>query len=86
MIHELKIMKPFADAILDGRKTFEVRTNDRGFNAGDTVKFKCVDMLNFWIPHKIEGMPYRITYVLSGWGLTDGYVAFGIEEVENDED
>lgn len=31
MIHELKILKSFADAIISGDKTFEVRHNDRGF-------------------------------------------------------
>ena len=31
MIHELKIFKSFADAIISGDKTFEVRHNDRGF-------------------------------------------------------
>lgn len=33
MTHDLKIQKQFADAVLDGRKTFEVRSNDRGYNA-----------------------------------------------------
>lgn len=32
--------------------------------------------------HVISNRRYRITYVLSGWGLKNGYVAFGIEEVK----
>lgn len=36
--HELKILRPFADAISRGEKTFEVRKNDRNFEAGDIVE------------------------------------------------
>lgn len=32
-VHELKIRGDFADAVLEGRKTFEIRENDRGFQA-----------------------------------------------------
>lgn len=37
MHHDLKIERPYFQAVRDGRKTFEIRYNDRGFNAGDTV-------------------------------------------------
>ena len=37
MHHTLKIEPPYFEAVLDGRKTFEIRHNDRGYNAGDTV-------------------------------------------------
>lgn len=38
MNHELKILPCYFDAVLSGRKTFEIRDNcDRGFQAGDTV-------------------------------------------------
>ena len=40
MEHVIKILEPYADAIVEGRKKFEVRKNDRGYNAGDTVKEK----------------------------------------------
>ena len=43
MKHELKIYKQYADAIIEGKKTFEVRYNDRGYNAGDTVVFEVID-------------------------------------------
>ena len=36
--HELKVAGAhLMDALLDGTKTFEVRTNDRDFRAGDTL-------------------------------------------------
>lgn len=78
MLHELKIRKEFADSIITGLKTFEVRENDRGFNAGDRVRFKAVDDCGVAIEHPINRDAYEITYVLSGWGIESGYVVFSI--------
>ena len=82
MIHDLKIDRRFADAIHEGRKTFEVRRNNRGFNAGDRVRFTVVKPgAAFVLPcddHPLNGAVYRITYVLSGWGIEEGYVVFSI--------
>ena len=79
MKHKLKIKEQFADAIMDGRKRFEVRENDRGFNAGDEVEFQCVNDILIRINHPINGKAWRISYVLSGWGIETGHVVFGIE-------
>lgn len=35
MIHALKIEKQYFEAVASGRKTFEVRNNDRNFMVGD---------------------------------------------------
>ena len=35
MEHRLKIMPEFFRAVTDGRKTFELRKDDRGFSVGD---------------------------------------------------
>lgn len=82
MRHELKILKPFADAIVSGDKTFEIRKNDRGFNRGDLVHFTCVGdtetILASETDHSIRDYLYEISYVLSGWGIEEGYVAFAI--------
>lgn len=37
MKHELKIWPQYFCKVADGTKTFEVRSNDRGFKNGDTV-------------------------------------------------
>ena len=84
MTHNLKIKEQFADAIANGDKTFEVRYNDRGFQKGDYVGFNVIgtiDNLNLSIDHMITDRVYEITYVLSGWGIKEGYVVFGIKDV-----
>ena len=83
MTHEIKIQEPYADAIIDGRKTFEVRLNDRGYNAGDKVQFFVRTKEEFTnTSHPLYGKVYEITYVHSGLGLEKDYVVFGIKAVE----
>ena len=74
-----KIREPFADAILSGDKTFEIRENEEGYQKGDVIRFKVFASEYFSHPeHPLNDKLYEITYVLSGWGLQDGYVALGI--------
>ena len=84
MIHELKILSSFVRPILNGDKTFEIRENDRGFQKGDMVQFKVVSddwtRKNSSTVHEFEHKVYEITYVISGWGLKNGFVVFGIKE------
>ena len=78
--HNLKLNMDFCNDVLNDKKTFEIRYNDRGYRVGDLIKFKAVDDKGY-IPCIIENRLYKITYILSGWGLKDGYVALGIKEV-----
>lgn len=86
MIHELKILSSFVRPIMNGSKTFEIRENDRGFQKGDRVQFKVVSddwtCKNSSIVRAFERKVFEITYVLNGWGLKNGFVVFGISEVE----
>ena len=81
MEHYIKIRQSFADAVYSGEKTFEVRNNDRGYQKGDTVWFTVLrDDENIKVSdHPLNKVPYEITYVLSGWGIEEGYVVFGIK-------
>jgi hypothetical protein len=45
-IHHLKTWPSFFEQILDGRKRFELRRDDRGYQTGDTL------MLHEWDPQK----------------------------------
>lgn len=82
--HNLKLLENFADDIIIGYKTFEVRENDRGFQKGDIVKFTCIDSNGFKLDHLINEKVYKITYVLNGWGIKNGFVVFGIKECESE--
>lgn len=79
--HKLKIKEDFANAIITGDKSFEIRKNDRGFQRGDLIEFVVVDDKGVAYQHKIDEYLYRINYVMNGYGLKNGYVVFGIEDV-----
>lgn len=83
MTHVVKIREEFADAVLSGAKSFELRENDRGYQKFDLLKFVVVTkegLRNF--THKLNDKTFMITYVLNGWGLKPGYVALAIKKVE----
>ena len=81
--HEIKISDEFANAVASGDKTFEVRENDRGYQKGDLVKFTVIDNIKVpYVSHELHNMLFEITYVLSGWGIEQGKVAFAIKKVE----
>ncbi len=67
--HELKTWPPYYDAIVEGKKKFEYRKNDRDFKLGDML------LLQEWNPDRREYTGEQIlaevTYILYGpdWGL-----------------
>ena len=82
MTHKIKLKEQYAEAVEAGEKTFEIRHNDRGYQKGDLVKFNVVSDSG-WIkePQKTYNLPiYEITYVHSGLGMQDGYVALAIRQ------
>lgn len=79
-VHEVKIYESYADAVLSGEKTFEIRKNDRGYQKGDRLKFSVIqDAIGLHLPHYLNDKEYEITYVHSGLGMADGYVALAIK-------
>jgi hypothetical protein len=76
--HYLKIWpEPFA-AILDGRKRFEVRKDDRGYKVGDVLH------LREWDPHYREHtgrvQVRTVRYIARGWGLPDDICVMGLDD------
>lgn len=80
--HNIKIQEQFAGDVCNGNKSFEVRLNDRQYRKGDYIKYQVVDEIGNMVKHPLNDKWYIITYVLSGWGLKDGYVAFAQKEFD----
>lgn len=79
MTHEIKILEQFADAVYKGRKTFEIRKNDRGYQNGDRIHFTVVkDGTPYVLEHPLNAHLFGITYVLNGWGIKEDYCVFSI--------
>lgn len=83
--HTLKVFIKYADAIMSGTKTFEIRKNDRNFKVGDKIVFDVVSNEGISIGaaarHPLNGQTYRIDYILDDFeGLAQKYVAFAISK------
>lgn len=82
-VHSLKLDIKYCDDVLSGKKSFEVRKNDRDFQVGDLIKFYPVESVpNNGIlrccKHEIIDACFIITYILSDFGLKDDYVVLAI--------
>lgn len=76
--HDLKTWPEYFQAVLDGRKLFEIRKDDRGFQVGDSVQLEEYDpQLNVYSGRAIV---VEITYV-TPFGQPDGQVVFGFEKL-----
>lgn len=79
MTHLLKIAPQFFIAVLERRKTFEVRINDRNYMVGDIVELMEYDENACYTGRVWRG---RITYILNDERyVRSGYVIFSIEEI-----
>jgi len=80
MKHELKIEAPYYQAIVDGKKTFEIRFNDRGYNAGDTVVLQPLTELKTYNSSKPK-LRATIGYV-TPYQQRDGWVVFSLLDIK----
>lgn len=48
-VHYLKIKPEYFQAVIDGRKPFEIRLNDRKFRVGDEIYLKEFDGCNYFL-------------------------------------
>jgi hypothetical protein len=78
MEHTLKTWPEHYQEVADGRKTFELRLNDRPYAVGDTLLLQEYEPLE----HAYTGRALRVlvTHILRGgeW-LTPGYVCMSIK-------
>lgn len=96
-LHELKIEHEYLIDVSLGRKTFELRKNDRDYQVGDLIRFIDIGCgRRDWIlAHKFDLEPriepyidknalYKITYVLKNveeYGLNKDYCILAIKKL-----
>lgn len=72
------------DAVYEGRKSYEIRKNDRDYQVGDIIRpIPLDDNLNA-INHPIAQCTYVITFMSDKYEgvIADDYCVFGIARVE----
>ena len=81
MEHKLKILSKYYAAILQGKKTFEVRKDDRSFQEGDTLLLQETVTPN-GCGYTGREMKVDVTYVLrDSEYVKDGYCIMGIKVI-----
>ena len=79
--HDLKCWTEYFDAVADGRKNFEVRYNDRGYQAGDTVTLHAYSRKENCYVSDRKPLTFRIGYVYTPPAGEVGDCVFSLLEV-----
>lgn len=81
-VHELKIAPEYFRAVKEGKKTFEIRKNDRNFKVGEYIDLREYSGDKGYTGNRLC---LKIVYMIeSDWfpqGLKDGYCVLGIEVI-----
>ena len=80
MVHDLKCWPPVFQDMVDGRKPFEFRKDDRHFAVGDMLN------LREWVPYDMDGvftgrkLAVVVTYKIDGgqFGIPEGYCIMAV--------
>ncbi len=78
VLHEMKLLERYYDAVANGDKTFELRKDDRNVQVGDVISLK------EWNGKEYTGrhVNVEVTYVLRDcqqYGLMEGYCIIGFQ-------
>ena len=75
--HSLKTWPEFFQAVQEGRKTFELRLDDRGFRLGDVLVLQEWSAGTGYTGREIRK---RVSYILrgGGFGLSPDHVCMGL--------
>ena len=74
--HKIKLSSKYFDDVKSGRKSFEIRKNDRNYRVNDILIMQEYTESGEYTDRYIEAV---IIYILECNYLKDGYVALGIE-------
>lgn len=80
MLHALKTVQPYFDAVRKNEKNFELRKNDRPFKVGDEIVLQEYSEENGYTGEEQRRI---ISYILKDakqYGLKDGFVILGLQE------
>ena len=80
-IHEVRIRPEYYEPVVNGKKTFEIRYNDRDYQEGDSL------LLREWDESGYSGREslYDITYILEDFtAIKQGYVVMSIKPHHQD--
>ena len=78
-LHELKTIPPYFIQVLNGKKTFELRYNDRNFKVHDVLYLK--EYYPESDTYSGNNVLVRVLYVLKEFkGLEPGYCILGISK------
>lgn len=78
-VHQLKTWPPYFNEVARGRKSFELRRDDRAYEVGDSLDLREWDPATNAYTGRTAWL--RVTYVLRNaeqFGLKDGFVILGI--------
>ena len=81
MTHNLKILKPYFEAVKMGNKTFEMRKDDRPYKVGDTVVLHEIGVGNAPTGREITKKIGHILRNCPEYGLADGFCILSLKEV-----
>lgn len=88
--HELKCDPEPFDAVWEGRKTHEIRLDDRGFKVGDTLRLKKTVCTGAWyravnererqpITYTGQEMLVSVKHIQTGYGLLPMWAILSIQ-------
>lgn len=78
MIHELKILPEYYDAVRCGDKKFEIRKNDRNYHSGDILRLKEWDGEKY-TGEELDALVRYVLYGMDEYGLAEGYCIMSID-------
>lgn len=78
MLHQLKILPQYFEAVLSGNKTFEIRKNDRNFQVGDQIELNEYTAENGYTGKSTK---CDISYVMTDTEFVkEGFAVLGIKK------